>query len=359
MPFNYGTAGSIHDPRMAYAPRLVDGVSAYWQANPGRMVDTQTGMPLSERLAMIRGQQPAQQNYVYGDSYGGVQAQEQAIQQAAFNRALALEQLRRQDQARAEARNERNMVFNQNQQLRRDQMLQNARQNEAYRGLRAQELDLARQREMGLDARSRSKMGNDASIARMRAAAKAQGESDEIDTYGDMFSSDLESILPAANDVAARLSTAESDDAKENAAIRAAFENGLITMDPDNKLYKPLLPTGATESQKAEAKKAASRANAFLSTGGKASETAAEFDDVTRRLDSIMSAMQKKGFYLDPNASAVIAGDREYRLNLPQVRAASRTKASDPVSNWADKRRSDDVITQSRISQYGRFTPSK
>jgi hypothetical protein len=332
MPFNYGTAGSIRDPRMAYAPRQVDGVTAYWQANPGRMVDTQTGMPLAERLAMIRGQQPAQQNYVYGDSYGQIQGQEQAIEQANFNRALALEQLRRQDQARAEARNERNMFFNQNQQLRRDQMLQTTKQNEAYRGLRAQELDLARQREMGLGARSRSKLENDAAMARMKAAAKAQGESDEIDTYGDMFSSDLESILPAANDVAARLRSAEADDAKENEVIRAAFENGLITMDPDNKLYKPLLPSSATEAQKSEAKKAASRANAFLSTGGKASETAAEFDDLTKRLDSIMSAMQKKGFYLDPNASAVIAGDREYRLNLPraQVLQTEAPKTSTP-----------------------------
>lgn len=163
----------------------------------------------------------------------------------------------------------------------------------------------------------------------MRTASKAQDQSDEIDTYGDMFSSDLESILPAANDVAARLKLAEAEDMKENEAIRSAFENGLITMDPDNKLYKPLLPSTATEAQRAEAKKAASRANAFLSTGGKASETAAEFDDLTRRLDNIMSAMQKKGFYLDPNASAVIAGDREYRLNLPQVQAQRPPKASD------------------------------
>lgn len=319
MAFNYGTAGSIRDPRMAYAPRQVDGVTAYWQANPGRMVDTQTGVPLAERLAMIRGQQPAQQNYVYGDSYGGIQAQEQAIQQASFNRALALEQLRRQDQARADSRNERNMFFNQNQQLRRDQMLQAARQNEAYRGLRSQEIDLARQREQGLASRSALKLNNDANIARMRTASKAQDQSDEIDTYGDMFSSDLESVLPAANDVAARLKLAEVEDMKENEATREAFENGLITKDRDNGLYKPIFASSSTEAQKADAKKAASRANAFLSTGGKASETAAEFDDLTKRLDSIMSAMQKKGFYLDPNASAVIAGDREYRLNLPRA----------------------------------------
>lgn len=360
MPFNYGTAGSIRDPRMAYAPRQVDGVSAYWQANPGRMVDTQTGMPLSERLAMIRGQQPAQQNYVYGDSYGGVQAQEQAIQQAAFNRALALEQLRRQDQARAEDRQYRNAALQESRAARMANALNEARRFDTGRSMDERRLALDREKENRYGREFKTKEDNDLLLKQMEIARTGFQRDEEVSTAGTRVAKMLSTLLPQHAMAEKAFQEAQKLDQLDEREIAAAISKRIISPDPNNQSL--FIPNSKLNDPEAE--RIASLANERKLSGKRADKAAYTANELFNSINDLNKSMEKYGFYLGDNGSSLIAGNRKFPINFPKTNLPQpvQPRAADPaVPQWLiDKRNQYTRPGQSAISQYGgRLTPSK
>lgn len=363
MPFNYGTAGSIRDPRMAYAPRQVDGVTAYWQANPGRMVDTQTGMPLSERLAMIRGQQPPQRDYVYGDSYGQIQGQEQAIEQANFNRALALEQLRRQDQARMEDKQYRNAALQESRATRLANALNEARRFDIGRNMDERRLALERDKERRYGEEFKTKEDNDLLLKKMDIARRGFERDEDISTAGTRVSKMLSTLLPQHAMAEKAFKDAQEEDAIVQKQIADAISSGVIAPNPLNPAF--WAPSGKSENQRAA--EIAAIANERRLSGNKSpklEKAAYTAQELFNSIEDLNKSMEKYGFYLGDNGSSLIAGNRKFPINLPKTSLPQpvQPRAADPVDpQWLiDKRNQYARPGQSAISQYGgRLTPSK
>lgn len=319
--FNYGTPAGA-DPRTYYAPREVGGRLATWQANPGRLLDYQTGAPLSERFS---GAVAAPREMVYGDSYGGIQGAEQA-QLNAIN-ALVMQQRQMQQAARESALNRalHEKALQQSADINRFNMATRAADANLSRLLRSD--DLARRERERLD---RIQAANRADETRRLAIADREAIADEramseIEDIGATSAADLSRLIPRANDLRSLVTQDEEDNRQAMALIEQYGDN---LRKNDVGLFSPIAASGGVVSK--ELAKAADAANAMLKRAPLASERAAELRSILKDLDSVYSNSSRYGFQIDPASGNVIHPETglKFRINAPGPVPAQPTTAS-------------------------------
>lgn len=325
--FNYGTPAGA-DPRTYYAPRDVGGRLATWQANPGRLLDYQTGAPLSERLPATV---TAPREMVYGDSYGGVQGAEQA-QLNAIN-ALVMQQRQMQQAAREAALNRelRQKEIQQSADINRFNMAARAADADLSRLLRSD--DLARKERERLD---RIRAANQADATRRFALADKAALADEnaiaeIEDIGATSAADLSRLIPRANELRSLVSQDEKDNAEAMSLVEKYGDN--LRKNAIG-LFSPIAASGGVVSD--ELNKAAATANAMLKRAPLASERAAELRSILKDLDSVYSNTRGYGFQIDPASGSVVHPETglKFRINAPAEPSApsGRTAQTNAVA---------------------------
>lgn len=344
--FNYGTPAGA-DPRTYYAPREVGGRLATWQANPGRLLDYQTSVPLSDRFPATVA---APREMVYGDSYGGVQGAEQA-QLNAIN-ALVMQQRQMQQAAREAALNRelRQKELQQSADINRFNMATRAADTNLSRLLRSD--DLARKERERLD---RIRAANQTDATRRFALADKAALADEnaiaeIEDIGATSAADLSRLIPRANELRALVSQDEKDNADAMKTVEKYADN--LRKNAIG-LFSPIAASGGVVSK--ELNDAAATANAMLKRAPLASERAAELRSILKDLDSVYSNTRGYGFQIDPASGNVVHPETglKFRINAPATGpvAAQTNAVAAPVASKVTRGPADivyDPVTKTR-----------
>jgi hypothetical protein len=303
MPLNFTV---VDDPRTAYRPRQVDGLTAYWNANRGQMVDYQTGGALADRVAAMRSQQGPNPNaYVYGDSYGQIQGVEEARQRAAEQRAMQLYAMQQAAAERAQARADLNARANAADRLRALSIGNQAANDAARNQLYAQNLKLTQAAEAGRNQRANAAMQNKFLLAQQKQAQDDQAYLQDLDSTGADLASNWSDALSRYNDLQSQLGEFEKGYQSSAAEIAPYVSTQRVS------------GTGfgyvATNPKDAEAAAIAERANQFAQAKRSAASTAKELAAVVKELDGLNSSMRQNGFQIDPRTGRIVNSE------LPQA----------------------------------------
>ena len=303
MPLNFTV---VDDPRTAYRPRQVDGLTAYWNANRGQMVDYQTGGALADRVAAMRSQQGPNPNaYVYGDSYGQIQGVEESRQRAAEQRAMQLYAMQQAAAERAQALrfSRQDAAFNQNLRLAD---LQRLRENsQAANDMAAARLQLAYDAETGRNDRSQNSIGAKLAQEQMRQQAKINQGLSNLSADGQSIADEWSSALSRYNDLKGTLDTFQTG-YEQNAAEIAPWVSS-------NRLVGTGFGYAPANPQDKEAAAIAEKANQFAQARQSAKATAAELAGVVKDMDKIQSYIRDGGFQFDQRTGKLT------NSNLPQA----------------------------------------
>lgn len=303
MPLNFTV---VDDPRTAYRPRQVDGLTAYWNANRGQMVDYQTGGALADRVAAMRSQQGPNPNaYVYGDSYGQIQGVEEARQRAAEQRAMQLYAMQQAAAERAQARADMNARYNAADRLRLTAINNQAANDAARNRLYAQNLQLTQAAEAGRNQRANAAMQNKFLLAAQKQAQDDQAYLQDLNSTGADIASSWSDALGRYNDLQSQLSEFEKGYQASAAEIAPYVSSQRVT------------GTGfgytASNPKDTEAAAIAERANQFAQAKRSAASTAKELSAVVKEMDGLNAAMRQNGFQIDPRTGKLVNAD------LPQA----------------------------------------
>lgn len=317
MPLNFTV---VDDPRTAYIPRQVDGLTAYWNANRGQMMDYQTGGSLADRLAAMRSKQaPSPNAYVYGDSYGQIQGVEEARQRAAEQRAMQLYAMQQAAAERAQARADVNARFGFENALRKASLDQRSKEANAKNDMDFARLQLAYDNEAGRNDRAGNSIQARYAIEQQRAAAKRDAGIANLESDGRAIADEWSTALNRYNDLKGSLDEFESGYKQNADEIAPWVSSGRLTGTGFG--YAPSNPNDR------EAAAIAEKANLFAQARNSAKATAAELAGVVKDMDKIQSAIRDGGFAFDQRTGRLTNPNlprAAWQVNSPMTFAPTR-----------------------------------
>jgi hypothetical protein len=319
MPFNYGTTSTFDDPRTAYVPRNVNGLTSYWNATRGQNMDFQTGNPLSERLAMIQAQQPPSgAGMIYGDSYGGIQGVEESRAARNAQIAMQLAQMRQGAFERQQARNDANQRFNAQLDYRDALLGQQSQFNDAKNRLAAENLGLRREAEMGRNNRASDYAQMRMGIESMKNGVGVNKEFDKVDSYGSSLADQWGSAISNYNALQDELKAMDMGSDSDASAIGQAMASERIKGTPFG--YSAVNPNDAA---------IADLANKFAKARQAYADKEYEIEQTVKEMDKIAKSGAAKGFQIAPQGVIHERSGYGWGVNAQPQRYVKPPKAAD------------------------------
>jgi len=348
MAFNYGTTAQA-DPRFQVQPRQVDGLTAYWNANRGQMMDYQTGNPLIERLSAMRANQAPDPNaYIYGDSYSGIQGVEENRARAAQQQAMQLAAMRQaafeRQQARADA-NDRSQLLN---SFRNAQLKQADAYNRDRNDLARQNLELRYLAEQGKNDRAdMAASGRYGSIVD-KQNAKLLSDLDQTKQEGDYLAGNLGNAIMQYNQGKQDVDAAEQAFESQKSQLAPLMSSGRLVGNP--------FGYAAVSTKDAEAVAAAEIANRLAEQRQSARERSKAMMQDAKTIDSIVT---NPNYKFDPTKNVLTHQQTGMSFPLqfpytPQVKKA-QAQPLDPETEYLNKFASTPQVLTGPAKLGGRY----
>lgn len=348
MAFNYGTTAQA-DPRFQVQPRQVDGLTAYWNANRGQMMDYQTGNPLIERLSAMRANQTPDPNaFIYGDSYSGIQGVEENRARAAQQQAMQLAAMRQaafeRQQARADA-NDRSQLLN---SFRNAQLQQTNAFNQDKNDLARQNLELRYLAEQGKNDRSGNSIAARLEAQNQKQNAKLLSDLDQTKQEGDYLAGNLSNAIMQYNQGKQDVDAVESAFEEQKTQLAPLMASGRLVGNP--------FGYAAASQKDAEAVAAAEIANRLAQQRQSARERSKAMMQDAKTIDSIVT---NPNYKFDPTKNVLTHQQTGMSFPLqfpytPQVKKA-QAQPLDPETEYLDKFASTPQVLTGPAKLGGRY----
>jgi len=291
-----------------------DPMMARWNVPTGGYV-MRDGRSINDAIDAINATRtPAGPNlsdgsYVFGDTYGGVQAAGNAI---TSNRRAAADSFARLQASIAQSRAQMEMARrsqdfaerNAEDQLdiRRDALDETRRRNDGMFDYNQGRLDINQQ---NADTRSVAEMlrqinGTSRGSRGMGGTSKQLEQYDAIDAFGRQISDEMSTILPEMNEATQALDLNKNQFERLNATIQQLADTGVLARDTRGNVVLPPPATFIKRGQDPDS--ILETYQAWQDNGRKYTEAQQRSEMIQGQLDRLFDDVRKNGFAFDPRA---------------------------------------------------------